>query len=112
MVDGAAREKASVRRGRGGEIFPMDVGEIHPRLFEYRAIGEHPRFPAASFRALPGVVAEFFLAVFFFQRRADPVLQVEEVVAFNLYVKGHVKNRMDRIYRINRILKSMKLVFL
>ena len=89
----------------------MDVGKIHARLFKYRAIGEHPRLSATSFRALPGVVAEFSLAVFLFQRRADAILQVEEVIAYNLYVEGHVKNRMDRIYRINTILKSMKLDF-
>jgi hypothetical protein len=67
------------------------VREIYPGLLKDVAVGKHPGTPAATLRPFPAVLVEFFLPVFLFQGRANPVLQFKQVVADSLDVDSHVK---------------------
>ncbi|EAU64174.1 hypothetical protein STIAU_8744 [Stigmatella aurantiaca DW4/3-1] len=51
---------------------------VHPGLLQHRAALQHPRAPAASARALPGILPEAPLAIQRLQPRADLVLQLPD----------------------------------
>jgi hypothetical protein len=83
---------AEALEGSPGELRPLNAGrwrqggakhirESHTRLLEDGAVRKHPGTASAPVRPFPEVLAETFRAIFFLDRRAEAVLEGEEVGA-------------------------------
>ena len=75
-----AQPVARQRRRHLGPQLAVHVGEVHARLLEQRAVGQHARPPAAAARAIPFVLAER-AAVGALERGDDVVLQRAKKIA-------------------------------
>ena len=69
------------RGGRGGQALAHNMGEIHPRLFERRAVTEHSGATASALGTLPFIDDEIGLSVLFGKAGADALLHVQKIAS-------------------------------
>ena len=73
---GASRQLPPVRCGSGRELRAAHVRDVDADLLKQSAIGQHAALPAATFRALPGILAEMPASILSLERGAEAILQL------------------------------------